>query len=100
MKEKRFSDRVYTTLLWEFMKFAKAELWDSGFAQRSFEMMKTVGDVSEEEATELLRREDVLKAIEFTAPGLFIDFLLENPQMFNERELLEWVKTKQPNYPF
>jgi hypothetical protein len=99
MVPRKFSDRVYTTLLWEFSKFAKQKVWDTGFVEQTLQMLQQTGELSPEDARTLLGRRDVVETLQVGSAGLFVDFLLANPEILGEQELLRWVQTKQSNYP-
>jgi hypothetical protein len=98
MKQNRFSDGVYEILLWEFMQFATARVRDSGFVERTLESASGSGQISEHEVVALSQSEDALKAVQVMAPTLFIMFVMEHPQMFDEREFLDWVKSRSPSH--
>ncbi len=98
--EQPYSDRVYTTLLWEFMQFAKGRVWDSAFLESSLGMLQKTSQVDAEAARQLLARNDVLKLVPLCASQLFLDFVMANPNVLTgPDDLIEWVKSKQDNYP-
>jgi len=100
MGKRKFSDRVYTTLLWEFMQFAKQRVWDTSFAEQTLKVLEQTGELNAAETRRMLKRDEVLKALEAGASGLFVDFILENQEILAEGSLLKWVEEKQKNYPF
>jgi hypothetical protein len=100
MKMRQFSDRVYTTLLWEFMRFAKQQVWDTSFAEKTIQMLEKTGDLSPTEARALLTRDDVLELLQTGASGLFVDFLLQNQEILAKESLLKWAQERQKDYPF
>ena len=100
MEHRKFSDRVYTTLLWEFMRFSKEKVWDSSFVEKTIQMLEKTGELSAAEGRALLARGEVLEILQTGASGLFVDFLLQNPDILAEETLLRWVQERQKNYPF
>ena len=99
MENRKFSDRVYTTLLWEFMQFSKQQVWDTSFVEKTVQMLEQTGEMSAADGRVLLARQDVLEILQTGASGLFVDFLLQNPEILAEESLLQWVQQRQKNYP-
>jgi hypothetical protein len=99
MEKRKFSDRAYTTLLWEFMQFAKQRVWDTSFAEATVQMLEKTGDLTAADGRALLARDEVLEVLQTGASGLFVDFLLQNPEILAEEGLLKWVQERQKNYP-
>jgi len=92
-KRSDYSDRVWCTLLWEFMKYVKETL----------EKTSTVKVFRSPERTEfedVVLDKDGVQLVKSIAPSLFIDFLLKNPDILGDELLIEWVKEKQKLYPF
>src|SRR5688572_15812167 len=100
MKDKVFSDRVYCTLLWEFTKYAKQQIWDSSFLAKYAAEMHAAGLLTDEEQAAFTASPEILKAAESIAPCLFIGFLQEHSDIFDTHDLIEWVKARQKDYPF
>ena len=100
MEERPYSDRVYTTLLWEFMQFAKSKVWDSSFVESTAVLLARTGQAQGDEAKDLVAREETLRLIPACSAQLFLDFILENPDVVSgPDELLAWVTARQKNYP-
>jgi hypothetical protein len=81
------------------MQFAKQRIWDSSFAETTVQMLEKTGDLSAADGRSLLARDEVLEVLRTGASGLFVDFLLQNPEILAEESLLKWVQDKQKNYP-
>lgn len=99
MANHKYSDRVYCTILWEFMQFCKKQLWDTSLINNSFKINSQIIETSNKELKELFENEKVLEAMQLIAPSVFLDFIIKNEEILDEKKLLEWVKQKQNNYP-
>jgi hypothetical protein len=66
--ERKFSERVYTALLWEFMNFAKQRVWDTSFAETTVQMLEKSGDLNAADGRTLLARDEVLKVLQQALP--------------------------------
>ena len=95
MQKKRsdYSDRVWCTLLWEFMKYIKETLEKTATVKvfQSPERMSFEDVVLDKDGVQLIKS---------IAPTLFINFLFDNPDILGDELLIEWVKEKQKFYPF
>lgn len=99
MANRKYSDRIYCTILWEFMQFCKKQLWDTSLINNSFKINSQIIKTSNKELKELFGNEKVLEAMQVIAPSVFLDFIIKNEEILDEKKLLEWVKQKQNNYP-
>ena len=99
MANHKYSDRIYCTILWEFMQFCKKQLWDTSLINNSFKINSQIIETSNKELKELFENEKVLEAMQVIAPSVFLDFIIKNEEILDEKKLLEWVKQKQNNYP-
>lgn len=99
MANRKYSDRVYCTILWEFMQFCKKQIWDTSLINNSFKINSQIIKTSNKEIKELFGNEKVLEAMQVIAPSIFLNFILKNEEILDEKKLLEWVKQKQNNYP-
>jgi len=99
MAKRKYSDRIYCTILWEFMQFCKKQLWDTSLINNSFKINSQIIETSNKELKELFENEKVLEAMQLIAPSVFLDFIIKNEEILDEKKLLEWVKQKQNNYP-
>lgn len=99
MANHKYSNRVYCTILWEFMQFCKKQLWDTSLINNSFKINSQIIETSNKELKELFENEKVLEAMQLIAPSVFLDFIIKNEEILDEKKLLEWVKQKQNNYP-
>ena len=99
MANHKYSDRIYCTILWEFMQFCKKQLWDTSLINNSFKINSQIIETSNKELKELFENEKVLEAMQLIAPSVFLDFIIKNEEILDEKKLLEWVKQKQNNYP-
>ena len=99
MANHKYSDRIYCTILWEFMQFCKKQLWDTSLINNSFKINSQIIKTSNKELKELFGNEKVLEAMQVIAPSVFLDFIIKNEEILDEKKLLEWVKQKQNNYP-
>lgn len=99
MANHKYSDRVYCTILWEFIQFCKKQLWDTSLINNSFKINSQIIETSNKELKELFENEKVLEAMQLIAPSVFLDFIIKNEEILDEKKLLEWVKQKQNNYP-
>ena len=99
MANRKYSDRIYCTILWEFMQFCKKQLWDTSLINNSFKINSQIIETSNKELKELFENEKVLEAMQLIAPSVFLDFIIKNEEILDEKKLLEWVKQKQNNYP-
>lgn len=99
MANRKYSDRIYCTILWEFMQFCKKQLWDTSLINNSFKINSQIIKTSNKELKELFGNEKVLEAMQVIAPSVFLGFIIKNEEILDEKKLLEWVKQKQNNYP-
>ena len=91
-----YSDRVWCTLLWEFMQYAEGRIKDESTIRKAMEIAKLAGVRLDEEMFRQANPE-IEKAIALVAPSLFLEFLRENPEILGEHDLIAWVKAKQVN---
>lgn len=99
MANRKYSDRVYCTILWEFMQFCKKQLWDTSLINNSFKINSQIIEKSNKGLKELFENGKVLEAMQVIAPSVFLNFIIKNEEILDEKKLLEWVKQKQNNYP-
>ena len=99
MVNHKYSDRIYCTILWEFMQFCKKQLWDTSLINNSLKINSQITETSNKKLKELFENEKVLEAMQVIAPSVFLDFIIKNEEILDEKKLLEWVKQKQNNYP-
>jgi len=99
MANHKYSDRIYCTILWEFMQFCKKQLWDTSLINNSLKINPQIIETSNKELKELFENKKVLEAMQIIAPCVFLNFIIKNEEILDEKKLLERVKQKQNNYP-
>ena len=81
------------------MQFCKKQLWDTSLINNSFKINSQIIETSNKELKELFENEKVLKAMQIIAPRIFLDFIIKNEEILDEKKMIEWVEQKQNNYP-
>ena len=99
MANRKYSDRIYCTILWEFMQFCKKQLWDTSLINISLKINSQIIETPNKGLKELFENEKVLEAMQVIAPNVFLNFIIKNEEILDEKKLLEWVNQKQNNYP-
>jgi hypothetical protein len=95
-----YSDRVWCTILWEMMRFTEHRLSDSADLESSLADAINTGFLPVEQATaDQLANPLVIRIIHAVAPGLFLRFLRENPEILDPAALVAWVQARQPQFP-
>lgn len=94
----KYSDRVWCTLLWEFIRYTSEQLDNQSIVTNATARLAEAGIKTSSEMMELASPE-IRQAIKLIAPDLFLGFLQLNPSILADEDLVEWVEEKQANYP-
>lgn len=94
-----FSDRVWCTLLWEFMQYTKRTLSNSAYVDQIFEDSQEIGFLKEPEFIRILSHDALNRIVRTFAPGLFLNFLRANTELLSPDGVIEWTRSRQDDYP-
>ncbi|MGB7293209.1 MAG: hypothetical protein WBD99_13630 [Thermodesulfobacteriota bacterium] len=99
MEQKDFSDRVWCTLLWEFVQFLKEQLDDTAALERQIAAAQELG-VFPKGPREIPTVDTALTSgISAVTPTLFLKFLRANTELLDGEGTVEWVRSRQHRYP-
>ena len=94
-----FSDRVWSTLLWEFMQYTKNALSNSAYVDQVLEDTQEIGFLKEPEFIRILSPDALNRIVRAFAPELFLDFLRANTELLSPDGVIEWTRNRQDDYP-
>ncbi len=94
-----FSDRVWSTLLWEFMRYTKKALSNSAYVDQVLGDTQEIGFLKEPEFIRILSRDALNRIVHVFAPGLFLEFLRANTELLSPDGVIEWTRKRQEDYP-
>ncbi len=99
MDQKQFTDRVWCTLLWEFMRFAEEKLSDTAAIDRQLATGQQVGVYPKGPRDLASFDTRTVRAIYTVAPALFLNFLRNHTEILDGPGTVEWAISVKDRYP-
>ncbi len=86
--QRKFSDAIYTSLMWSFMQFTKHQINHTAKIFEAIEASRAAGTEISESRSEELTRDDSIDVMITFASAVFTDFIIEHQELLDEQEIL------------